>query len=45
MNRINNNELKEIKGGFGWIASLITISGIIFLCGVIKGITQPNKCN
>ena len=45
MEKIDNNELRKIKGGFGgWlIAGLIAAS--IFIVGVLDGIARPLKCN
>ena len=44
MKKLNHNELKEVKGGFGFwgIAGLVGIG--IFVVGVFDGITRPLKC-
>lgn len=47
MNKINNEELKEIKGGggiSGWaIAGICAL--VSFVVGTINGIVYPSKCN
>jgi len=47
MSRIDNQELEKIKGGEGvaavWIGIAVA-SAIIFISGVIQGITNPSKC-
>lgn len=45
MNRINDKELKAIKGGAG-VGTYILIGGlIVFIIGVIDGYVRPLKCN
>ena len=44
MNKLKNNELKNIKGGFGFWAVTGIIAGCTFICGVIDGIVNPIKC-
>ena len=45
MKNLNNQELKDIKGGFaGWIAVGI-VALAIFVVGVFDGIARPLKCN
>lgn len=48
MSRIESNELEKIKGGEGvaavWIGLAVT-AAIIFISGVIQGITNPSKCS
>ena len=45
MNKLNTNELKELKGGFGgWFLAGI-VAATIFVVGVLDGITRPLKCN
>lgn len=45
MQKINNNELKQITAGAsaGWITAAI-IGGITFIAGIFDGITRPFKC-
>lgn len=44
MNRLNKNELKKVRGGFGgWLVAGI-IAAAIFIVGVFDGITRPIKC-
>lgn len=45
--KIENKELEKIKGGATvsvWTGILIS-SAIVFLSGIIEGITNPGKCN
>ena len=47
MSRINVEELEKIKGGEGvaavWIGIAVA-SALIFISGIIQGITNPSKC-
>ena len=46
MNRIDNDELKRIKGGFevnAWVVLGIA-AAVVFISGVISGITNPERC-
>lgn len=44
MQKLNNLELSNIKGGgVGFVIAGIA-AGIIFLIGVISGYANPNKC-
>ena len=46
MKNINNNELKEIKGGgvnWGLLAGIGAVAS--FLIGVIDGLINPKNCN
>lgn len=46
MNKINNEELKKIKGGFamnGW-TFLGIAAAVVFISGIIEGITNPERC-
>lgn len=45
MKKLDNNELREVKGGFGFWGILAAVSGFIFVCGIFDGITRPVKCN
>lgn len=44
MIEINNNELKQIKGG-GVGLGIAIVAGIVFIIGVIDGYIRPLKCN
>lgn len=44
MQKISNNELKQIKGG-GTGLTLLIIAGVIFLIGIIDGYVRPLPCN
>ncbi len=45
MKKINNNELKNINGGFS-LGLAIAIPGIISLiAGILSGISNPESCN
>lgn len=46
MRQLNEYNLKEIKGGFDMSVGLAVgiAAAVIFLCGVIEGITNPDKC-
>ena len=47
MKLINDNELDSIKGGgVPPVLVIVVVSAIVvFLAGVIDGITNPEKCN
>ena len=46
---IKNEELENIKGGattaFSIWTGIVVASIIVFLSGVIEGITNPERCN
>ena len=44
MQKLNQNELKAVKGGLGFWATAGIIAGCIFIVGVISGIANPVKC-
>lgn len=49
MKRLNEERLEKIKGGEGiaaaiWIGIAIS-AGVIFISGIIEGITNPGRCN
>lgn len=45
MRKLEERELKELKGGAG-VGTYILIGGlIVFLIGVIDGYIRPLKCN
>lgn len=46
MNKINNEQLKNVKGGgvnWGLMSAIGALSS--FLIGVIDGLINPKKCN
>ena len=46
MNKINNDQLKEIKGGgINWSMMAGIGAFASFLIGVIDGLINPKKCN
>lgn len=47
--KLNEDRLEKIKGGEGiatgiWIGLAIT-AAVIFISGVIEGLTNPERCN
>lgn len=42
--KLNNKELKEIKGGASIWAIFGVVAGIIFGFGVVDGYVRPIKC-
>jgi len=45
MKNLNEKELKEVKGGFGFWGAVLIFSGVTFLSGLLDGISRPNRCN
>lgn len=45
MIRLNNQELKNIRGGFGFGIAAGIVAFAIFVVGVFDGIARPLKCN
>lgn len=45
MNRLDREELKNVKGGIGFWTVAGIISTVIFIVGVLDGIARPLKCN
>lgn len=45
MKRLDNQELKAVKGGIGFWTVAGIISAAIFIIGVLDGIARPLKCN
>ena len=46
MEKLNDAELSNVKGGFSlsvW-GALGIAALVVFLCGVLEGITNPDKC-
>lgn len=44
MKKLDNNELKNVKGGIGFWGIAGIISAAIFIVGVVDGIARPLKC-
>ncbi len=45
MHKLENKELKSIKGGVsGWLVAGIIAAGV-FIVGVFDGIARPLRCN
>lgn len=42
---VNNNDLKRITGGISTLGMIGIAALIIFISGVIEGITNPGRCN
>lgn len=42
--KLNNQELKQVKGGASVWAIVLGIAGFIFGIGAIDGYTRPVKC-
>ncbi len=46
MKKLTNNKLEKINGGGITVTAMIGIGAlIIFLSGLLEGITNPSKCN
>lgn len=45
MKKLNEKELGEIKGGFGFWSFAGLVSATIFIVGVLDGIARPLRCN
>lgn len=46
MNRITNRKLQEVQGGEITAFGIMAVSAVvIFLSGIIKGYTNPGRCN
>lgn len=45
MQRLNNQDLKNVKGGFGLGIAAGIVALAIFAVGVFDGIARPLKCN
>lgn len=44
MKKLNSNELKNVKGGFGFWAGAGLVALFVFAVGVIDGVARPVKC-
>lgn len=47
MERLNNEEMLEVKGGAAGKGLLFSIIGgaVVFVIGIIDGLFNPRKCN
>lgn len=45
MNKIEQKELKNMKGGISFWGIAGIVSATIFIVGVLDGIARPLKCN
>lgn len=45
MKKINYQELRDIKGGFGGLFAAGIVALAIFVVGVFDGVARPLKCN
>lgn len=45
MRKLNNQELKNVQGGFGFGIAAGIVALAIFAVGVFDGIARPLKCN
>ena len=43
MNEITKNELKKVNGG-GFGTCLLIGAGVVFLIGILDGLTRPYAC-
>ena len=44
MEILKEEELEEMKGGFGWLVAVGIVALAIFAVGVLSGITNPKSC-
>ena len=44
MEKLRSNELENIIGGFSVWMGIGIAAIVVFLAGVLEGITNPNKC-
>lgn len=45
MSKLEQKELKDIKGGIGFWGAAGIVAAAIFVVGVLDGIARPLKCN
>ena len=45
MNKLNNSELKSIRGGFGGWLFIGIIAATTFITGILTGVAHPYKCS
>lgn len=45
MKTLNEKELEKITGGFSVWMGIGIAAVVVFLSGVLEGITNPNKCH
>ncbi len=44
MQKLKNEDLKEIKGGFSLLTAVVVSAIVSFVSGVITGIANPERC-
>lgn len=44
MEKLKDNELKEVNGGISTIAAIGIGLAITFIAGIIDGLARPKKC-
>jgi len=45
MKNLNEKELREVKGGFGFWGVVLVFAGVTFISGLLDGIARPSRCN
>lgn len=45
MKLVDEKDLKEIKGGFGFWGAVAIFAGVTFISGILDGIARPSRCN
>ncbi len=45
MQKIEEEKLKEIEGGFSAVVGIAIVSAIMFISGIIEGIVSPRGCH
>ena len=41
---LNNDELRETNGGLSLLGVALTVTGVVFVVGIIDGFVNPEKC-
>ena len=45
MKLVDEKDLKNVKGGFGFWGAMTLLAGITFISGILDGISRPKRCN
>ena len=45
MQRMDNNSLGKINGGFSVWTGLAIAAIVVFIAGILEGFTNPKECN